>query len=409
MSSSSWSAVIIGAGQSGLGVSYFLKQLGVNHRLLERGRVGECWRSQRWDSFRMNTPNVLTVMPGGLRPGWDPEGFMTRSEFLDLLEGFASTNGLQVETEKPVIELSRDEERLYRLRTRDEVILARNVVLATGSQNHPITPAYADAIPKRVQQLHAADYRNPGQLPRGSVLVVGTASSGLQIAEDLLDAGRDVYVGTSGAGRIPRRYRGRDFSLWRLESGFLGQLPDHPVGIAPRPVPLQLSASPSLSLATLSQRGAILLGHLTGVRGGSLTFADDVQRNLASNEAGAAAARALVDAYISRSGRLAGADEPDPAEAAAAIVPSPPILELDPERVGLGCVIWCTGFTYDFSWVDLPILGPNGAPAHDRGESTTCPGIFFVGLPLQSARKSTLVLGVEDDARWIASRVAVRC
>lgn len=411
MSQSYLKAVVIGAGQSGLGVSYFLKQAGVGHRVLERGRVGESWRSQRWDSFGMNTPNAITVMPGGLRPGVDPEGFMTGREFVGLLDDFVASHGLAVETETPVLKLTRDNEAgAYLLETPCETILAENVVLASGSQNHPQVPALAGALPSELHQLHSADYRTPAQLPPGAVLVVGAASSGLQIAEDLLDAGRKVYFATSGAARLPRRYRGRDISAWRLESGFLHGRPEHDGGTAaPRPVPLQLSASPALSLPTLSNRGAILLGHFAGARSGTLIFADDVNQNLQANEAGARAARAGVDAYISSSGLHAGADEPDPAEAVQAIVPCPPILELDPRDAGLGSVIWCTGFSYDFSWVDLPILGPNGAPAHSRGESTSCPGIFFVGLPLQSARKSTLVLGVEDDALWIARRVAARC
>jgi putative flavoprotein involved in K+ transport len=397
--------VVIGAGQCGLGVSYFLGQAGVPHRVLERRRIGERWRTQRWDSFRMNTPNAVTVMPDSPYEGGEPQGFMTSDEFLARLEAFAAGHALPVETESPVLDLGRDEDTaLYRLETPREVILARNVVLAGGGENRPRLPALAGSLPGSVRELHSAEYRNPAALPAGAVLVVGSASSGIQITDDLLDAGRKVYLATCRITRVPRRHRGRDMILWRFESGFLDQPPEAAVP-APR---LQLAASRMLSLQSVSARGAVLLGRLTGVEGPRLTFGDDLEENIRVGEEGARAARAQVDDYIARSGIEAPPAAADPAEAAVAQLPDPPIRSLDLAGAGIGSVIWCTGFGADLSWVRLPVLDARGAPVHVRGVSTTCPGVFFIGLPWLSARKSALVVGVADDARRIAGLVAAR-
>ncbi len=400
------SVIVVGAGQCGLAVSYYLQQAGVPHRVLERGRIGETWRTQRWDSFRMNTPNVLTVMPGSAYEGPDPEGFMTSRDFLAHLEAFAARHALPVETDSPVRELSRETgSDLYRVVTPRETILTRNVVLAGGGENRPRLPVLAGSLASGLRQLHSADYRNPAALPAGAVLVVGTASSGIQIAADLLDAGREVYLATCRATRLPRRYRGRDIILWRFESGFLDQ-PPQPDAPAVR---LQVTANRALSLPSLAARGVVLLGRFTGVEGPRFTFGDDLEENIRIAEEGARTTRAAVEDYIVGAGIEAPPAEPDPAEAAAAQLPDPPIRVLDPTKVGITSVIWCTGFGADFSWVTMPAFDAQGAPVHEQGISTTCPGLFFLGLPWLSARKSALVAGVADDARRIAGLIAARC
>ena len=216
---SSLSAVVVGAGQSGLGVSHFLTRAGVDHRVLERGRVGESWRSQRWDSFRMNTPNILTVMPGGLRPGLDPKGFMTHRDFAELLDAFVPSQGLHVETETPVLKLTPDGATGH-LPVEDAAgDHLRSKRRPRIGQSEPAAHSGSRATaPQDLHQLHTAHYRRPAQLPPGAVLVVGTASSGVQVADDLLNAGRNVYIATSTAARIPRRHRGRDFGLWLLRA-----------------------------------------------------------------------------------------------------------------------------------------------------------------------------------------------
>lgn len=236
------------------------------------------------------------------------------------------------------------------------------------------------------------------------MLVIGSASSGVQIAADLLDAEREVYLATCRAARLPRRYRGRDVILWRFQSGFLDQ-PPQPGAAAGS---LQVAASRALSLGSLSARGAVLLGHLTGAEGTRLTFGDDLQENIRIAEEGARTTRAMIDDYINRAGIEAEPPEPDPAEVPVPRLPDPPIRALDPTEAGITSVIWCTGFGADFSWVHLPVFDAQGAPVHERGVATTSPGLFFLGLPWLSARKSALVAGVADDARRIASLIAAR-
>ena len=347
--------VVVGAGQCGLGVSYYLKRAGMPHRVLERGRVGESWRTQRWDSFRMNTPNVLTVMPDSPYEGSDPEGFMTSREFLGHLEGFVVRHGLPVETDSPVLDLTHDADSdLYRLTTQRENVLARNVVLAGGGENRPSLPALAGSLPGGIRQQHSAEYRNPAELPAGAVLVVGSASSGIQIAEDLLRAERAVYLATCRAARLPRRYRGRDMILWRFQSGFLDQPPEAATGSVAPTVRLQVAANSALSLQSLASRGAVLLGRLSGVDGPRLSFGDDLEEHIHIADEGARTARAVVDDYISRTGSEASPAEPDPADTSMPPLPSPPIRAINPTEVGLTSIIWCTGFGADFSWVRLP-------------------------------------------------------
>src|SRR3954447_22090958 len=259
-------AVVIGGGSAGLGVSHALTRAGLRHRLLERARIGETWRTQRWDSFWVNTPNIQTVMPGDRYNGPDPEGFLTRDELVALLEDFASRNRLPVELNTPVTELAQDEDGIYRLTTPRGALRARNVVIASGNLNRPLRPAWAPALPSDLLQIDASDYRNPAALPSGAVLVVGSGQSGGQIAEDLADAGRAVFLATGHVGRMARRYRGRDIALWLVESG-LFDLPRRefmePSGrIASRPL---LGALHTISLQSLSTQGVVLLGRFTGV------------------------------------------------------------------------------------------------------------------------------------------------
>ena len=214
-------ALVVGAGWAGLGVSYYLGRAGLRHRVLERGRIAETWRTQRWDSFRVNLPNFATVMPGCRYDGPEPEGFMTRDEFVDLLEGFAAHNRLPVETAAPVVDLTYDEgtASLYRVTTPHGNLLARNVVIASGDLNRPRRHRLAKSLPSGLLQVHAGEYRHAGALAPGAVLVVGCGQSGGQVAEDLIASGRTVYLATGRTGRIPRRYRGHDIVFWMQASG----------------------------------------------------------------------------------------------------------------------------------------------------------------------------------------------
>ena len=403
-------AIVVGAGWAGLGVSYALMRVGLRHRVLERGRIGETWRTQRWDSFRMNTPNIQTIMPGDRYDGPDPEGFMTRDAFVALLEDFAERNRLPVEMNTPVTELAPEADGIYRLTTSRGSLRARNVVIASGNLNRSLRPAWAGALSAALMQIDASDYRNPAALPAGAVLVVGSGQSGGQIAEDLAEAGRTVFLATGRTGRMPRRYRGHDIVIWLVQSG-LFDLPrkafTEPSGrIAPRPL---LGAVHTISLQSLSAQGVILLGRCTGMAGGGrLAFADDLAEHIRFADETSANIKRQIDEYIARAEIDASAPEPDPAEIVAPRLSNSPIHSLDPAECGLTTLIWCTGFEGDFSWVQLPsVLDARGQPVHQEGVAAL-PGIYFAGLDFSSTRKSGTILSVADELPALVEHIAGR-
>jgi putative flavoprotein involved in K+ transport len=384
-------AVVVGAGWAGLGASHALALRGVGHRVLEAGRIGETWRTQRWDSFRMNTPNVQTVMPGDRYEGADPEAVMTRDAFVALLEDFARRHALPVETGVAVTGLAAAEGG-FALTTSQGPLQARAVVIAGGSLNRPKRPDRAADLPGGLHQIDASDYRNAAALSAGAVLVVGTAQTGGQIAEDLAEAGRRVFLATGRTGRVPRRYRGRDISLWLVDTG-LFDLPRQDAAARP-----MLGADHTISLQSLSARGVVLLGRFTGVEGGRLHFAGDLEANLRFADEASAAVRQRIDEHIADAGLDAPAAVPDPAEVVAARLPDPPIRALDPAAAGIGTVIWCTGFRGDFGWVGVPgVIDASGRPVHDAGVSPV-PGICFAGLDFGVSRRSGTILAVAEEA-----------
>ncbi len=405
-------AVVVGAGQAGLAVSYFLSRAGVRHLVLERGRIGESWLAQRWDSFRLNTINAQSVMPDRRYEGPEGEGFMTHQQWAELLERFAERNRLPIGLGTPVTELTAAEELpgTFRVRTSHEVIFTRNVVIASGAHTRPRLPVSARAIPSDLVQIHSADYRNPAALPPGSALVIGAGQSGCQIAEELLGAGRTVYLSTCRVGRSPRRYRGRDLIVWSHESGLADVRPEDLAdrSVLTRGEP-QIAPGHTISLQSLSARGVVLLGRFATAEGGRLRFANDLAENIRFADHASEEIKRRIDAYIEHNGLTAPPAEPDPAEVVAPRLPDPPILSLEPSACGISTVVWCTGLDGDFGWVRLPgVLDAQGRPAHEHGVAS-CPGVYFTGLPWLSARRSGLVTGVEHDAPRIAELVAARC
>ena len=404
-------AAVIGAGWAGLGVSYVLAKAGLSHRVLERGRIGETWRTQRWDSFHLNTPKFQAVMPGDCYDGPDPEGFYTRNEFVVLLEDYARRCRLPVAIDTPVTALTCDgEDRIYRLITPTGEFTARAVVVASGSLNRPRRPELARALPPGLQQIDPSVYRNPDALPPGAVLVVGSAQSGGQIAEDLAIAGRVVFLSTGRTGRKPRRYRGRDVSFWEQEAGLYdiprkdfvgpdGRIPGRPL----------LGTPHTISLQSLSAQGVVLLGRFTGIANGRLTFADDVRENIRLGDEAAAKTRRHIDDYIACHGIDAPQAIDEPAETVAPRLPNPPILSLDPSEHHLSTVIWCTGFEGDFSFVQVPgLLNAHQQPLEKEG-LTDAPGIYFAGVDFSSTRKSGLITSIAEEAeRLVGHIVALR-
>jgi putative flavoprotein involved in K+ transport len=401
-------SLVIGAGQSGLGVSRELARQGIAHAVLEQGRIGESWRSQRWDSFRLNSPNWMNVLPGGRAPA-RPHGFASAREFAAGLERYAAANRLPVR--RGVIVRAVEHDRRgegFSVATDDGLYVTRSVVVASGGARVPRVPRIGVALPEPVLQIHAADYRNADMLPSGAVLVVGSAQSGVQIADDLLDAGRRVYLSSSAVGRVPRRYRGRDIFGWLIPDGFFDQPRRDDDGWRPPPNP-QLSGGAredTLSYQSLERRGAVLLGRLAAVSGFRVGLRDDLAQNAALADETSAKLRRRVDAYIARTGADAPPPEEDPSEVPypADQLPSSPA-ELDLRAAGVTVVLWATGFSSDTSFLRLPVVSAGGEFVQRDG-ATAVPGLFVAGQPWMRTRGSGTIHGVAADAPHVAMLVS---
>jgi putative flavoprotein involved in K+ transport len=400
-------SLVIGAGQAGLGVSRELHARGIEHLVLEQGRIGETWRSQRWDGFALNSPAWMNRLPGDAAPV-APDAFPSAREFVVGMERYAFRQRLPVREGVAVRSLDRGASDDWLSIATDEGLLeARSVVVASGGARVPRVPATASALTGSILQLHTADYRSAAQLPAGAVLIVGGAQSGVQIAEDLLQSGREVFLATSAVGRLPRRYRGRDSFAWLVDDGFFDELrPDAPA--APNPQISGVAGGHTLSYQHLERLGAVLLGGVADISGSRVRLRDDVARNVAFADAVSAEHRARMDAYIARSGADAPAPERDPADEPYPLraIPRAP-RELDLRAAGVATVIWATGFDADTGFVRAPVVGDRGEIAQRDG-ATEVPGLLVIGQPWLRSRRSSTVHGVVADAPHVADLVARR-
>ncbi|WP_034884376.1 putative flavoprotein involved in K+ transport (plasmid) [Ensifer sp. WSM1721] len=400
-------ALVIGAGPAGLGVSYLLKRESRNHQVLDRGRIGETWRTQRWNSFRLNSPTIRSILPGDSYEGPDPWGAITHHDFVAYLEGYAERHCLPIVTQTPVTELTKDDG-LFRVATARGALLARNVVIATGDQNRQVRPPESADLPIAIHQVDSSAYRSATDLENGAVLVVGSGQSGGQIAEDLARAGRLVFLATSRNGRWVRHYRGGNILNWLTLAGFL-DVPRKELVLPSGKLPARalVGATHTISLQSLSAQGVVLLGRFRGVENGSLTFGDELDGNMRFADDVSANAKRLIDEYIEGAGLDAPPADNDPAETVQPRLPDPPIRSIDWNASGVRSVVWCTGFTGDFSWVRLPgALDAAGQPLHEDGVGTI-PGLFFAGLDFGSTRKSGTIPAIpEEAARLVKQLVA---
>ena len=348
------------------------------------------------------------MLPGDTYDGPDPWGAITHHEFVAYLEGYVDRHRLPVRTGVAVEQLNR-EDGAYRVTTDRETLLARTIVIAAGNQNRPVRPPWSSDLPMAVRQVDSSAYRNPAELADGAVLVVGSGQSGGQIAEDLVHAGRRVFLATSRTGRLVRRYRGGDSFNWLTVSGF-ADVPRRELILENGKPPARplLGATHTISLQSLSAQGVVLLGRFSGVVNGSLAFGNEVGDHMRFADEASADAKRVIDEYIERAGLDAPPAEDDPAETVVPCVPNPPIRSINLAASGISSIIWCTGFTGDFSWVKLPgALNEAGQPIHEDGIGAV-PGLYFAGLDFASTRKSGTIPAVAEEADHLVNHLVQR-
>ena len=392
---------IIGGGQAGLAVSWHLNQAGVDHVLLEAGRVAETWRSRRWDSFCLVTPNWSVMLPGATYAGPDPDGFMPLAELVDYFQSWANSFDAPVEENSPVTSVEADGGEFV-LSLASGKLKARTVVVASGAYQRAHRPAGAEQLPDGVHQILAEEYRNPDALTPGAVLIVGSGQTGCQLAEELQQSGRQVFLACGRCGWLPRRMEGRDTMWWALESGFLDRTPDK----LPSPA-ARLMCNPSwsghdggrdLHLRTLHRDGVELLGRFVGAAEGKLHFADDLAASADFGDARWADFRGFTDAFCSKTGTARpDYDIPPPLRIKTRV-------ELGVVRDGIGTLIWTTGYRPEYGFVKLPVFDEMGFPVQVDGQ-TSVPGLYFVGVHWMRKFKSPILAGVGEDAEIVARQI----
>ena len=377
--------------------------------MLERARLGEAWRSQRWRTFRLNTPSWANGLPGRPFPG-DPDAFESPEALVAYFEDYVRTFDLPVRTGVEVSASRREDGRTV-LATSGGEVAAPHIVYAAGDQNRPVIPALATDLPPSVTQLHSAGYVAPDALPPGAVLVVGGGQTGCQIAEDLVEAGRHVFMSTSRVPRVPRRYRGRDIVAWFVDSGFFAarpaDLPDPAMMRMRQPQISGVDGGRTVSYGRLAEEGVTLLGHLAAVEGATLHFDGNLPEHLNFADTMSAQLTGRVDAYIERNGIVAPPAEADPLEATGYVPSTAAPLRLDLAAEGITSVIWCTGVGGDYSWLSPDALDAAGKPSHTEGVSAV-DGLYFVGLTWLSRRDSGILHGVGADAEHVATVIRDR-
>lgn len=399
--------LVVGAGQAGLAMSAQLRQAAVPHLVLERNRIAERWRSERWDGLVANGPAWHDCYPGLEFPGYGPDAFVPKEIIADAFVAFAERFkvpvrcGVEVKSVRKIAAHP-----AFRVETSQGVIEAKYVVAATGAFQKPVIPPL---VPENagIMQIHSTGYRNPGQLPGGAVLVVGAGSSGAQIAEELLKAGRRVYLSVGPHDRPPRRYRGRDFVWWL---GVLGKWDAAAPPEGKEHVTIAVSGADggkTVDFRNLAAEGLMLAGRTERFNYGVMYFAADLAHSITQGDANYLSVLDEADAFVARNG-LNLPEEPE----VRIIGPDPqcltsPMLELNLGQAGVTSIVWATGFSADYGWLRVDAFDSKGRPKHQRGVSSE-PGVYFLGLPWLSRRGSSFIWGVWHDAKFLADHLATQ-
>jgi putative flavoprotein involved in K+ transport len=399
---------VIGAGHAGLAVSHFLTQRSIDHVVIERGSVAHSWRTERWDSLRLLTPNWQTRLPGVTYEGGDPDGFMTMSEVIGFIDRFAVRVAPPLHTDTPVTSVRRTDDG-YQLVTDNGIWESPTVVLATGGFNVPNVPQLAEAVPPSVEMVTPSGYRRPEQLSEGGVLVVGASATGIQIADEVHRSGRPVTLAVGEHVRMPRVYRGRDVMWWMERSGILDERYDEVDDVvrARHVSSPQLVGTPervTLDLNALSDRGVRLVGRVAGIVDGRAQLSGSLRNKCTLADL---KLNRLLDTFDewARDHGMDGELEPLRRLPPTRVEESPP-LTIDLTSGDITTIIWATGFRPDYSWLHIPVLDRRGRLRHDGGVVVESPGMYRIGLNLLRRRKSSFIHGAEDDARDLVDHLA---
>ena len=399
--------LIVGGGQAGIAMSEHLSNYKIPHLVLERNRIVERWRSERWDSLVANGPAWHDRFPNMEFTDFDPNGFPSKEQVVDYFVAYAEMIKAPIRCGVEVKEVRRNVGRPgFRIETSDGIFEANNVVAATGPFQCPLIPDFKFES-NRITQIHSSQYHNSDQLPDGGVLVIGAGSSGSQIADELLRAGKSVHLSVGPHDLPPRSYRGRDFVWWL---GVLGKWEAVTKDPGTEHITIAVSGAhggQTVDFRGLAERGIILLGRTHSVKKNVMRFESDLAKNIANGNSYTLSLLDQADEYVIRNG-LDFPLEPEARE----VLPDPqcvknPILEIDLKEAGINSIVWATGFDVDFSWLKVDVLDENGKPKHERGISTES-GIYFLGLPWQSRRGSSFIWGVWQDAKFVADQIQLR-
>jgi putative flavoprotein involved in K+ transport len=399
---------VIGGGQAGLSVSWYLAKSGIDHVVFEKERAAHAWRAERWDTFCLVTPNWQCQLPGFPYRGSDPHGFMQRDEIIAYMDDFIASFTPPLREGVGVQYLRGDAQHGFTLEATDGAHLADQVVIATGGYQIPIIPRCAERLPDDILQIHSSLYRNPQSLPQGAVLVVGSGQSGCQIAEDLHLAGRKVYLCVGDAPRVSRRYRGKDVVEWLHLMGYY-DLPvhEHPLREGVRDKTNHYvtgrDGGRDIDLRQRALEGMELYGRLLDVRGDRMIVDDDLGLCLDQADQVSESIKNSIDGFISKKAIAA----PEEARYRPVWSPLHERSEFDHRAAGITSIVWCIGFRTDYTWIDLPVFNGRGQPSHVRGVSSF-PGAYFIGLPWLYTWGSGRFSGVARDAEYLAEHIRAR-
>jgi putative flavoprotein involved in K+ transport len=399
--------VVIGAGHAGLAASHHLRARSIDHVVLERGEVANSWRTERWDSLRLLTPNWLSRLPDHRYHGPDPDGYMTMGEVVDFIDRFAAVARAPVRTRTAVTSVRRADDG-YELETTSGEVRCRTVVVASGGFNRPTVPPMSEAVPAAVTQLTPFGYRNPAQLADGGVLVVGASATGVQLAAELARSGRPVILSVGEHVRMPRTYRGRDVLWWMDRTGLWDERYDQVDDLAraqrlPSPQLVGTPERTTLDLNALAELGVELVGRWAAVRDGTALFSGGLRNVFSLADLKLERLLNSFDDWAERHGHATEAEPPE--RLAPTRVPTSARWKLDLRSGEISTIIWATGFKPDYTWLDVPVLDGKGRLRHVGG-TVDSPGLYALGLPFLRRRKSTFIHGIDDDAREVVDHLS---